>query len=160
LPRLAASSTARAARADARAQQRVVESDAAARILWSELVHARPRLLALRAAARARGRACVALAPFLIEPLAAERSARLSAAVARALLAAGWTARGDAAGAAPAVREAALRHPLLALTLALLARDRALLGEAWGRARRDGESFWGAAGLLISAIGVAWVPDD
>lgn len=126
----------------------------AARVLWADLVHARARLAALRAAARARGARSTALAPWLLEPLAAERDARLSVALARVLLESGWAAD------AHAVRACALRSPLLCLTLGLLRRDWPLLAAAWARARRDGESFAGACALLGSAIGVAWVPSE
>lgn len=125
----------------------------AARILWADLVHARARLTSLRAAAAARGPRCEALAPWLLEPLASERDARLSVAVARALVESGWATE------AHAVRASALRQPLLALTLALLQRDWRMLAAAWAQARRDGESLIDACGLLCSAIGVAWMPD-
>lgn len=124
----------------------------AGRLIWADLVHARARLVALRAAAGARGRRCEALAPWLLEPLAAERDARLSVAVARVLVDSGW------ARDAPAVRSSALREPLLALTLALLRRDWPLFVAAWAQARRGGEGLVGAAMLLGSAIGVAWMP--
>jgi len=78
----------------------------------------------------------------------------MSVAVARVLVSSGW------ATDAEAVRGAALRYPLLGLTLALVRRDYLMLAQSWARARADGTGRVGALWLLVSAIGVAWIPDD